>query len=153
MLGHNTPVKALTQMTKLQKATASRTPAKPAGGAECGAAARVATGPRSCQACAATLVVAVCMAIPLKRDLLENGSGSGLGAGCPLLAQQQDLPHASHLHASTPAAAQGAVTTTPGSTWANWKASPSNKLMSVFMAMTVCMCKLRDGCGNGKAWK
>jgi hypothetical protein len=34
MLGHNMPVKALTQMTKLQKATASRTPAKPAGGAE-----------------------------------------------------------------------------------------------------------------------
>lgn len=115
MSGHNTPDKALTQMTKLQNATARRTPAKPAWGVVAWATARVAAGPVEYQNSAETVVSAVLMAMPLSRPAGSRGDCAGFGAGNSFFAQQHDLLPAQHWH-DLAAGAVGGGMTPPGNT-------------------------------------
>ncbi len=79
MSGHNTSVETLTQMTKLQYATARLTPAKPAWAAVLPDPARE-SGKLSacCQMSAETRVSAVFMAMPLSNPPGWRGWGKGL---------------------------------------------------------------------------
>jgi len=137
MSWHNTPVKAHTQITKLQNATARLTPAKPAQGAVARVtASEVGSAPVCCQTSVATRVSAVFMAMPLSKPPGSTDCGKGLGAGVSLFAQQHDGFPAQHSHALA-TTGQGGGIAPPGSTWANWKTSPSSTVMKVLMPMAV----------------
>ena len=137
MSEHNTSVETLTQMTKLQYATARLTPAKPTRAAAEEGAARAPVNPSArCQTSAETRVSAVFMAMPLCNPPPWRGWGKGLWAGNSFFAQQHEWLPAQHSQALAVAATTGDGIAPPGNTWASWKTSPSKTVMKDFRVTT-----------------